>query len=279
MTLWTSQQTGNAAVNSVQDSNLSGDMSKGRLLKQFPRVLQRTSDSWTANTTSKSTLLWTPYILTSAETIYAQIKKELLAIAAACERFDTCIYGRDVITDTVESDHKPLESIVLKALSSASQHLQQMLYKMFLADTLSRAFLPKVNAYKFVHNLEEIGHNASCQRCPVASDQTRISWWSCLPGTVVSDTAWLAQEQIRCFSMSVSQLWNMRWAHSSGWTGVLRAGTGRTSLTSQGINGSDPRISHRQRGMHPVSACGLMWPYVACIRRAYDSLDWQQMTT
>ena len=31
-----------------------------------------------------------------------------------CERFDTYIYERDVVT--VETDHKPLESIVLKPL-------------------------------------------------------------------------------------------------------------------------------------------------------------------
>ena len=76
---------------------------------------------------------------------------------------------------TVESDHKPLESIVLKALNSASQRLQRMLlrlqrysleikYKkrkeMFLADTLSRAFLPEVKASEFVHELEEIDHKA-----------------------------------------------------------------------------------------------------------------------
>ena len=60
--------------------------------------------------------------LTSAETRYAQIKKELLAIVFASERFDTYIYGRDAVR--VETDHKPLEAIVRKALSAASQRLQ-----------------------------------------------------------------------------------------------------------------------------------------------------------
>jgi len=50
------------------------------------------------------------------------MEKELLAIVVACERFDTYIYGRDVVA--VETDHKPLEVIVLKALISAPQRLQ-----------------------------------------------------------------------------------------------------------------------------------------------------------
>ena len=81
---------------------------------------------------------------------YAQIEKELLAIVLACKRFDTYIYGRDAVT--VTTDHKPMESIVHKALNAAPQRLQRMLlhlkryslnvhYKkrkeMFLVDTLS----------------------------------------------------------------------------------------------------------------------------------------------
>ena len=60
----------------------------------------------------------------------------------------------------METDHKPLESIMLKPLNSAPKRLQRMLLKlqkqslqvkykkgekMFLADTLSRAYLPEVN--------------------------------------------------------------------------------------------------------------------------------------
>ena len=109
--------------------------------------------------------------LTSAETRYAQIEKELLAIVFACERFNAYLYGRDEVT--VETDHKPLVSIVLKPLNLAPQRLQRMLlrlqkynlvlkYKkgkdMFLADTLSRAFLPEVSKSEFVHGLEQIDH-------------------------------------------------------------------------------------------------------------------------
>ena len=93
--------------------------------------------------------------LTPAETRYAQIEKELLAIVWACDRFEAYIYGRQMVH--VETDHQPLEWIVKKPLNSAPTRLQQMLlrlqrysldikYKkgkhMYLADTLSRAYPP-----------------------------------------------------------------------------------------------------------------------------------------
>jgi len=51
---------------------------------------------------------FTSRALTDAETLYAQIEKELLTIVFACIKFDQYIYGRP---GTVQSDHKPLESI------------------------------------------------------------------------------------------------------------------------------------------------------------------------
>ena len=84
---------------------------------------------------------------------YAQIEKELLAIVFAMERFENYVYGRHV---TVESDHKPLEIICKKSLLSAPKRLQRMQLrlqkfdftveykkgtKMYLADTLSRAYI------------------------------------------------------------------------------------------------------------------------------------------
>ena len=44
--------------------------------------------------------------LSAAETRYAQIEKELLAIVFTCECFEPYVYGRHMIR--VESDHKPL---------------------------------------------------------------------------------------------------------------------------------------------------------------------------
>lgn len=94
--------------------------------------------------------------LTKTEENYAQIEKELLAVVFGMERFESYVYGRKVL---VESDHKPLEVICKKSLQGAPKRLQRMLlrlqrfdfeilYKkgteMYLADALSRAYLPHV---------------------------------------------------------------------------------------------------------------------------------------
>ena len=65
--------------------------------------------------------------LTDAESRYAQIEKELLAVQFSLERFPQYIYGKKV---TIESDHKPLLAIVKKALASAPPRLQRLLLRM-----------------------------------------------------------------------------------------------------------------------------------------------------
>ena len=94
--------------------------------------------------------------LTQSEINYAQIEKELLAVVSAVDKFHT--YGRHVI---IETDHKPLEAVCKKSLTSAPKRLQRMLlqlqkydlevmYKkgteMYFADTLSRADLKKTES-------------------------------------------------------------------------------------------------------------------------------------
>ena len=91
--------------------------------------------------------------LSSTECNYAQIEKELLAIVFACQKFHQYIYG---FQTKVQSDHKPLESIVNKPLHKISPRLQRMVLKLqnydllikyvkgkdlHIADTLSRAYL------------------------------------------------------------------------------------------------------------------------------------------
>ena len=93
--------------------------------------------------------------LTPTQTRYTQIEKELLAIVFGCEKFYDYIYGRQV---NVETDHKPLETIFQKPLHQSPLRLQKMLMKLmrydldieykkgkelFIADTLSRAYLPE----------------------------------------------------------------------------------------------------------------------------------------
>lgn len=98
--------------------------------------------------------------LTNAERNYAQIEKELLACVFACERFYPYIYGRSDVT--IETDHKPLVSIISKPIGSAPARLQRMLLRLqlytfnlvytpgkylFIADTLSRATQPPELVY------------------------------------------------------------------------------------------------------------------------------------
>ena len=92
----------------------------------------------------------------------------------ACEKFDAYIHGRDCVR--VQTYHRPLESIFRKELSTAPKRLQRMLLrlqkynldvtylqgeKMFVADTLSRAYLPEVNSCMYVRELEEVDHRAN----------------------------------------------------------------------------------------------------------------------
>lgn len=91
--------------------------------------------------------------LTDAETRYAPIEKELLAIVFGLERFNQYTYGNSVL---VESDHRPLEAIVTKPLVSAPPRLQRMLFRIqkynftvkyvpgkeqIVSDTLSRVYV------------------------------------------------------------------------------------------------------------------------------------------
>ncbi len=62
--------------------------------------------------------------LTDAETRYASIEKEMLAVVDAFESFHQYTFGR--FTQVI-SDHKPLKMIVKKPLRKAPKRLQGML--------------------------------------------------------------------------------------------------------------------------------------------------------
>ena len=65
--------------------------------------------------------------LTAAESNYANIERELLAVVYGCERFHNYIIGHPI---TVESDHKPLSAIHVKYLSAAPSCLRRMLLRL-----------------------------------------------------------------------------------------------------------------------------------------------------
>lgn len=89
-------------------------------------------------------------VLSKAETKYAQIEKEALAVTFACERFREFVLGLSV---TVETDHRPLLAISQKNLSEMPPRLQRYFLRLMpfdiklqyvpgkhllVADTLSR---------------------------------------------------------------------------------------------------------------------------------------------
>ena len=65
--------------------------------------------------------------LTPCETRYANIEREMLAVALGCIKFHHYLYGRKFVCQT---DHKPLEDIHLKHLSDAPPRLQRLLLKL-----------------------------------------------------------------------------------------------------------------------------------------------------
>lgn len=137
---------------------------------------------------------------------------------------------------------------------------------MFLADTLSRAFLPKAHVSALVHELEEIDHKAS------------------LP---VSDARW---HQIENASADDPVFQELRSVIQRGWP-LNRADVAqclypyfdiRDELTLQG-----KLVSKGQQLVVPVSLRKELMAAThashigveACIRRARDSLYWPRMTT
>ena len=94
--------------------------------------------------------------ITAAQRSYSQIEKELAAIVFGAERFYQYLYGKKVI---VETDHKPLITIINNPLCKAPARCQRLLLRlqafdlqpkyvpgkyMYISDMLSRAVRPSV---------------------------------------------------------------------------------------------------------------------------------------
>ena len=83
--------------------------------------------------------------LSPAEQKYAQMEKEMLAVVFGCERFHKLLYGKHDVT--IESDHKPLESILMLKLQPYEFTLIHRSGKdMGLADCLSRLPLNEIGS-------------------------------------------------------------------------------------------------------------------------------------
>ena len=107
--------------------------------------------------------------LTKAEQKYSIIEKEMLGVCFSLERFHYYVYGRTV---EIQTDHKPLISIMKQDFDKVPTRLQRMRLKlmkyqfnisylpgkhMILADALSRAYLP--NKGEEDPEMEYIIHN------------------------------------------------------------------------------------------------------------------------
>ena len=72
-------------------------------------------------------LAYASRVLTASESTYAQFQKELLAIEISTEKLHQYTYVRSV---TVESDLKPIETILAKLLISASKSVQKIVLRL-----------------------------------------------------------------------------------------------------------------------------------------------------
>ena len=70
---------------------------------------------------------YTSKSLTPAETRYANIEREMLAVVWGCIKFHHYLYGRKFVC---QSDHKPLEDLHLRYLNDAPPRLKRLLLKL-----------------------------------------------------------------------------------------------------------------------------------------------------
>ena len=154
---------------------LSADASKNGL---GAVLLQQYDNEW-------APVAYASRAMTAAETRYAQIEKELLAITYACERFHQYIYGQQI---EVETDHKPLIPLFTKPLCDCPLRVQRMLIRvqrydlkvsytpgkyMYTADTLSRAVDPHADKDSSKEDDIQAYVNTILTNMPVSSNRKK----------------------------------------------------------------------------------------------------------
>ncbi|XP_033099379.1 uncharacterized protein K02A2.6-like [Anneissia japonica] len=115
--------------NPTETCKVSADASKDGIGAVLPQ--QQTNQVW-------APVAYASRSMTSAETHYAHIEKECLALTFACERFHQFLFGQKVLAET---DHKPLISIFKKPLSDSPLRLQRMRIRLQKYD-LSLTYTP-----------------------------------------------------------------------------------------------------------------------------------------
>ena len=221
--------------------------------------------------------------LSAVEQRYAQIEKECLAIVFGCQKFSQYITRREKVT--VESDHKPLQSIFKKSLLCAPSRLQRMMlrlqrynlevvYKpgkqMFVADHLSRAFLkdtgPEDEEFQvFALELEAMNLfdtiEISCERLPQlqkATEQDPVM--QTLKTTIL--IGW--PERREEVPVQIREFWNYR-EELTLHNGIIFKN--QRVIIPKALR---PELTARAHSSHQ----GIE----ACLRRAKDVVFWPSMT-
>ena len=221
--------------------------------------------------------------LSTTEQRYAQIEKECLAIVFGCEKFSQYISRRDKVT--VESDHKPLQSIFKKSLLHAPMRLQRMMlrlqrynldvvYKpgsqMFVADHLSRAFLSETepddeDVHVFALELETMDplstvkiSSESLPRLQKTTDEDPVM--QTLKNTIL--VGWPDRKEK--VPLNIQEYWNFR-EELTLHNGILFKNQRVIILRAM-----RPELTNRAHSSHQ----GID----ACIRRAKDVVFWPSMS-
>ena len=85
------------------------------------------SDIWAVLLQDDRPIAYGSKFLAATQQRCAPTEQEMLAVVFGCQRFLQYIYGKKVI---IQSDHKPLESIMKKPLQNTPPQLQRMLFSL-----------------------------------------------------------------------------------------------------------------------------------------------------
>lgn len=109
---------------------------------------------------------YTSAAMTEGQQSCLKVEKEALVIWYGCRKFHQYVYGRPL---TIETDHKPIESIATKSLSKAPPRLQRLLFdvqqyapntvhrketELMIADLLSRVCIGNESAGDYTQDMK-----------------------------------------------------------------------------------------------------------------------------